>query len=211
MSNTYISIPIQQTQVTDDLREKYIHNSPYPHIAIDNFLNAEIIEKVLADFPAVHDQGWIHYLHFNERKHGLNKKDLLPDSAKSLISELNSPDFIAFLEKISGIPNLKADDSMEGSAHRAVGQWGSRLRDEEARRKIGKPQMLPSRRIAAQSLGSAGIDRDQSGLAELCFADHKPWRVRIQCHVGVAQAHCFAGAETTASQQPDQCGVGMRP
>jgi len=121
MSNTYISIPIQQTQVTDDLREKYIHNSPYPHIAIDNFLNAEIIEKVLADFPAVHDQGWIHYLHFNERKHGLNKKDLLPDSAKSLISELNSPDFIAFLEKITGIPNLKADDSMEGGGlHQSV-------------------------------------------------------------------------------------------
>jgi Rps23 Pro-64 3,4-dihydroxylase Tpa1-like proline 4-hydroxylase len=121
MSQNYFSLPIDDMQTTNELRQRYMNNSPYPHIAIDNFLKQEIIEEVHRDFPAVHDEGWIHYLHYNEKKHGLNKMELLPASARSLIHELNTPAFISFLEKITGINNLKADESMEGGGlHQTV-------------------------------------------------------------------------------------------
>ena len=38
----------------------------------------QLQEKAMKDFPPVKDEGWIHYVHFNEKKHGLNKMDMLP-------------------------------------------------------------------------------------------------------------------------------------
>lgn len=104
-----------------ELRQKYVSNSPYPHISIDHFLNAEELDKAEKEFPSVEDQGWIHYLHFNEKKHGLNKMELIPENCRELISELNSPEFIKFLEELTGIANLLPDESLEGGGlHQSV-------------------------------------------------------------------------------------------
>lgn len=93
---------------------QYKKNLPYPHIVIDNLLYEETLEKALIEFPNVKDDGWIHYIHFNEKKHGLNKRDLIPSTLGEIIDELNSPRFIKYLEGLTGIDNLKSDDSLEG-------------------------------------------------------------------------------------------------
>ena len=94
--------------------EKYQTANPFPHIMLDDFLEEEAAQKALEAFPAVQDDGWIHYVHVNEKKHGLNKKDLLPDYIKKVIDELNSQAFLDELSKLTGIDDLLADDSMEG-------------------------------------------------------------------------------------------------
>lgn len=92
----------------------YRSAKPYPHIVIDRFLSEESAIEGSACFPKIEDEGWIHYLHVNEKKHGLNKTDLIPPFFKELISELNSREFIAQLEKLTGISNLLADEMLEG-------------------------------------------------------------------------------------------------
>lgn len=94
--------------------QQYQQNQPYPHIALDNFLEPWAAERALASFPAVGDTGWIHYVHVNEKKHGLNKMELLPPAVQDVIREMNSPRFVAYLSELTGIPNLIADDSLEG-------------------------------------------------------------------------------------------------
>ncbi|MDO6596419.1 2OG-Fe(II) oxygenase [Oceanihabitans sp. 2_MG-2023] len=96
-------------------QEKYQKASPYPHIVFDDFLEEKAAEKTLAVFPKIKEEGWIHYVHVNEKKHGLNKLDLIPEYIRDgLIAELNSKKFIAYLEALTGISNLIPDTTIEG-------------------------------------------------------------------------------------------------
>jgi len=98
----------------EELVTQYKTAEPYPHICLDNFLEENAAEKMLEVFPKVQDDGWIHYVHVNEKKHGLNKLELIPEYIRTVIGELNSPEFISWLEKITGIPNLLPDETFEG-------------------------------------------------------------------------------------------------
>lgn len=102
-----------RTSLPTDART-YGQNQPYPHVVLENFLMPSAAQRALAAFPAVGDAGWIHYVHVNEKKHGLNKMDLLPPAIQDVIREMNSPPFVAYLSKLTGIPDLLADDSLEG-------------------------------------------------------------------------------------------------
>ncbi len=102
------------TPALDTLARQYSSGHPYPHIVMDNFLEAWAAEKAMQEFPAVKDQGWIHYVHVNEKKHGLNKMDLLPPFIRQVIGELNSPPFVEFISKLTGIEGLLADEMLEG-------------------------------------------------------------------------------------------------
>jgi Rps23 Pro-64 3,4-dihydroxylase Tpa1-like proline 4-hydroxylase len=97
----------------DQLATEYRRNLPFPYIQLDGFLDAETAQRVADAFPPV-DAAWIHYLHLNEKKHGLNKRAMLPAAIDQLITDLNSPEFCRFLSELTGIPNLIADDSLEG-------------------------------------------------------------------------------------------------
>ncbi|MBC7919543.1 MAG: 2OG-Fe(II) oxygenase [Ferruginibacter sp.] len=92
----------------------YASAQPYPHIVLDNFLEEWAAEKAMREFPPVKDEGWIHYVHFNEKKHGLNKTDLLPPFVRQVIGELNTPRFLSYVSQLTGIDHLLADEMLEG-------------------------------------------------------------------------------------------------
>ncbi len=94
--------------------DRYLQADPYPHISFENFLEPWAAEKATVAFPEVKDSGWIHYMHVNEKKHGLNKFDLIPDFLQEVIKTLNSEQFVTTLSELTGIPNLKPDPSLEG-------------------------------------------------------------------------------------------------
>jgi len=95
-------------------KKNYGQGEPFPHIVLDNFLLDSCAKKLLEDFPSIGNADWIHYLHFNEKKHGLNKISALPYSIKEALIFFNSPPFVKFIEQITGINNLLPDDSYEG-------------------------------------------------------------------------------------------------
>jgi hypothetical protein len=99
----------------DELSTRYQKASPYPHIVLENFLNPEVLKDCIAEFNKLNEtDGWINYKHYNENKRGLNKLDLLPETIKGTINELNSPEFLEFLSKLTGIKDLQKDDGLEG-------------------------------------------------------------------------------------------------
>lgn len=108
-----VDLGFWETQL-DHLSDIYQKAGPFPHIQLDDFLETDTAALASDAFPSVNDTGWIHYVHLNEKKHGLNKRDLLPEFLRNVIDDLNSPGFCQFLSKLTGIPNLLPDDSMEG-------------------------------------------------------------------------------------------------
>jgi hypothetical protein len=117
METTRTQTIVDYSRWTDRLladKSAYQQASPYPHIMFDDFLETWAADKALDVFPKVKDEGWIHYVHVNEKKHGLNKLDLIPPFIRTVIDELNSKEFIAYLEELTGIKGLLPDDTFEG-------------------------------------------------------------------------------------------------
>lgn len=96
------------------LVEGYRDAKPFPHIALDDFLDPAAASLAQEAFPRVQDEGWIHYVHVNEKKHGLNKMDRLPPYLRTVIETLNEARFVHWLEQLTGIQGLKADPMLEG-------------------------------------------------------------------------------------------------
>ena len=92
----------------------YQSADPYPYGVFENFLEEWAAKKAMNAFPRVEDAGWIHYIHVNEKKHGLNKMDRIPSFLQEVIKELNSEEFVSALSELTGIPGLLPDPSLEG-------------------------------------------------------------------------------------------------
>ncbi|WP_224016439.1 2OG-Fe(II) oxygenase [Ferruginibacter albus] len=108
-----------------ELSKRYQSADPYPHIVLENFLDPAVVEECSEEFNQLtKSDGWINYTHYNEKKKGLNKFDLLPPTIQSTIGELNSPEFLSFLSKLTGINNLQKDDSLEGGGIHQSGKGG---------------------------------------------------------------------------------------
>ncbi|MGD1848172.1 MAG: 2OG-Fe(II) oxygenase [Salibacteraceae bacterium] len=112
-TQTIIDLKRWNKRLGDD-KKRYHSEPPYPHISLEDFLEEWAAEKALGEFPRVQDQGWIHYVHVNEKKHGLNKLELLPPFIQEVVKALNTPEFCTYLSELTGIPNLLPDDTFEG-------------------------------------------------------------------------------------------------
>jgi hypothetical protein len=98
-----------------ELSRQYAFGMPFPNIVLDDFLGDDTAERAYAAFPTdIEKKGWIHWLHFNEHKHGLNNILLLPAAITDVINCFNSATFVDFLEKLTGIKSLTADHTLEG-------------------------------------------------------------------------------------------------
>lgn len=101
-------------EICEKNASNYQQAHPYPFGQFESFLEEWAAKEAMNAFPRVQDQGWIHYVHVNEKKHGLNKMDLIPPFIQEVIRELNSDEFVAALSRLTGIEGLKADPSLEG-------------------------------------------------------------------------------------------------
>jgi len=96
------------------LAETYQEKQPYHHLYFEHFLDEDLALELAREFPHHGERTWIEYKHVNENKAGLHVRDKLPDLIGRVVDELNSPRFVAFLIKVTGIEGLMADDSIEG-------------------------------------------------------------------------------------------------
>jgi hypothetical protein len=97
-----------------ELVEQYSAAQPFPHIVVDDVLFADAFDRAAAEFPAMRDPFWKGYLHVNETKYGNTQPDTWGPTLTAVARELTSPEFVAFLEKLTGISNLLPDWSMDG-------------------------------------------------------------------------------------------------
>jgi len=102
------------TPLLPKLARQYRENQPCPHIHLSDFVDPEVAFAMAAEFPAHHTEAWTHYKHHNENKLGLSKRSLFPATLGEAVDEFNSPEFVRWLSRLVEIPNLLADDMLEG-------------------------------------------------------------------------------------------------
>jgi Rps23 Pro-64 3,4-dihydroxylase Tpa1-like proline 4-hydroxylase len=113
--------------LADKLAANYQGTLPFPHVAIDNFLDdMQTLEEVALELARLNDWGWDDiageqqvkklFMPWNQESVGL-----LPQRTKYLLQWLNGPTFLAWLTSLTGIPNLIADPNyVGGGAHKIM-------------------------------------------------------------------------------------------
>jgi len=106
------------------LSRQFRENKPYPHLHLEEFLDAEVTAEIAREFPGLETEDWTRYKHQNENKLGLTKRALFPALLGEVVDELNSPEFVNWLSQVTGIPGLVADDMLEGGGLHQSGPGG---------------------------------------------------------------------------------------
>lgn len=124
MENAPILDYAHYEQQSPELAHTYQRAEVFPHIVMDNFLVPQAIGQAIAGFPAMDHENWRHYVHYNERKKGITKRELIPQACGDIIDELNSPRFISLLENMTGIKGLIPDPGLEGGGIHQIDRGG---------------------------------------------------------------------------------------
>jgi hypothetical protein len=131
MADPVIAPPIRElfpygkwTAQTVSLGRKFRDNRPYPHLHLKGFLETGIAEELASEFPGPETDAWTQYKHANENKFGLTKRQLFPPLIGEVVDELNSPRFVGWLSRLTGIPGLLADNTLEGGGLHQSGPGG---------------------------------------------------------------------------------------
>ena len=104
----------------DKLREEFNNAEPYPHLVIDDFFNDDLVVQGAKEFPK-HDSWkvgeWGKVNQGVQHKYAYNKHDLIqtaPPAIQSMLLSFISPQWIKFLEALTGIKKLYADEQFHG-------------------------------------------------------------------------------------------------
>lgn len=100
--------------LADRLRGDYSDAAPFPHIVIDDFLPAGVLEPVLTEFPETTEADWQRYDTESEMKLALADTERLGPATRHLLAEFNGQVFIEFLERLTGILGLLPDPHYYG-------------------------------------------------------------------------------------------------
>jgi hypothetical protein len=97
---------------------------PFPHAVIDDFLESDKLPKILAEVNQLQDTG----RHDTTSPYEFNKYELTSNYGlylRRLFVELNSPDFIKHIERITGVNNIICNDiSLHGTGIHGIKSKG---------------------------------------------------------------------------------------
>jgi Rps23 Pro-64 3,4-dihydroxylase Tpa1-like proline 4-hydroxylase len=109
------------------LRRQYLNASPFPFVKIENLLDQTFAHEVAAAYPSFDvatEQGKA-FKSVNERKKvQISDAKRFPTPVAQLNEALASPEFLADLAHITGIPKLLADEQLVGGGMHLTGPGG---------------------------------------------------------------------------------------
>jgi Rps23 Pro-64 3,4-dihydroxylase Tpa1-like proline 4-hydroxylase len=109
----------------DELARQFQAGQPYPHVVIDDFLPPAVAERLEADFPPTDADVWYRFPSADQvNKLQLSAERHLPDSLRTAIHEFNSGQFLAVVERITGIANLVPDPKLHGGGLHQISAGG---------------------------------------------------------------------------------------
>jgi hypothetical protein len=111
----------------EQLRHDFASAKPFPFVKIEDFLEPVFAEQVAVSYPSFEQalgQGRT-FKTVNERKKvQITKSELFAGPVARLNEALASPQFLADLSYITGMPNLLADEALEGGGIHITGPGG---------------------------------------------------------------------------------------
>lgn len=107
-------------------RNDFSNGKPFPHTVIEDFLSRSAAETLRNEFElmAAETGDWIRYNHYNQRKAGFTRADLMSMPSREIIRTLSGPDFIDWLETLTGINGLIADPDLDGGGLHEIKSGG---------------------------------------------------------------------------------------
>lgn len=111
----------------DRLKAEFDAGVPFRHLVIEKFLEPEFARRAAASFPSFREASEIGFgFNFvNERKKiQISDSSAFPEPIAHLHRRLASPEFLADLEYITGIPRLHADATLAGGGMHVTGPHG---------------------------------------------------------------------------------------
>jgi hypothetical protein len=108
---------VDYEHLTADLAQKrqhYAAASPFAHIVLDDVLFPDVFDRAVEEFPGTKDEFWRGYLHVNETKYSNTLPDTWGETLNAVAREFCSPQFVEFLQELTGIEGLIPDWTMDG-------------------------------------------------------------------------------------------------
>jgi Rps23 Pro-64 3,4-dihydroxylase Tpa1-like proline 4-hydroxylase len=105
-------------------RDEYRGASPFPHVAIDKFLEPDILRRVADEFVAMDRASWHSTANPLERKLSNEHEAAFGPVTRRVFSALNSSEFLTFLEQLTGIEGLIADPHLRGGGLHEIKRGG---------------------------------------------------------------------------------------
>lgn len=110
------------------LHEKFRTAAPFPHIVIDGLFEEDVARRVAEAFPPLNPSSRIDsyrsHRHYHSKKYSIQEPTRFPPVIREAIEGLQSPRFLACLERVTGITGLLADPQLVGAGMHVTGRGG---------------------------------------------------------------------------------------
>ena len=107
-----------------ELNRQYVNDTPFPHIVLTNALEIDELTPVADEINKFNDWDGEKQFYGSQNKRYCGTVGKLPPYSRNLIHYLNGPEFLEFLEKVTGITHLIPDPYLEGGGFHSIGQGG---------------------------------------------------------------------------------------
>jgi Rps23 Pro-64 3,4-dihydroxylase Tpa1-like proline 4-hydroxylase len=116
--------PSRLQKIALNHQQAFKEGKPYEHIVIDDFLDPEALEQVLAEFPDKNTKVWHDYQNHFEKKQEINGEGKMGSFTQHLLYQFNSAPFLQFLETLTGIQDLIPDPYYYGGGLHQLNRGG---------------------------------------------------------------------------------------
>lgn len=110
--------------VFEQHREAFANAEPFPHVVLDGLFDDELLRAVAAEYPGAEGMDQSYSAPHEDGKGQTSSWAGLGTRTTQLIGDLNSGDFVAELENLTGIDHLVADTKLEGGGMHRTGPGG---------------------------------------------------------------------------------------
>lgn len=100
-------------------------NAPFPHLVVEGLFNPRLLELMHSDFDRLNWSDWRRYDNANERKLSSLPNTRFGPATQLYFNTIHSSQFIAFLERITGIVGLVSDPALHAGGFHEIPQGGS--------------------------------------------------------------------------------------
>jgi hypothetical protein len=114
----------RMSEIASSARTSYAGAKPFPHVVIDDFLDPQLLEVVLSEFPKPGEIKWQRFDNEREIKLASASESSFGPTTRLLLYHLNSITFLEFLSTVTGIADLIPDPCFDGGGLHQIAPGG---------------------------------------------------------------------------------------
>jgi hypothetical protein len=114
----------RMAEAANSAHATYAAARPFPHLVLDDFFDAALLDEVLGEFPAPGAIRWQRFDNEREIKLAAAAESAFGPTTRLLLYHLNSITFLQFLARVTGIANLICDPGFDGGGLHQIVRGG---------------------------------------------------------------------------------------